>query len=372
MIILITGLPGSGKSLYTVTVLPKRFEGRTIHQTGIDGLTLPWVRFDDVEQWQTLPPGSVLVIDEAQLKMPLRPATQQPPAWIEQLTKHRHLGLDIVLITQHPNLIDSYVRRLVGEHIHLHRALGFQRATTYTWDSYHEAFLMKSRKSIARVGTFNYPASSFGLYKSAEVHTVKRVIPKVAYVFAGAVALVIGGVYMTYRHYASIGGTQTASPGQQGFQPVANRGNQSDPAGLGSVRAQIDKLSLPWRREEYAKLTEPKRAPVPHGCVVRAKSTGDDCVCYTVDATIIRDTPQSYCRDFVAGYIFQDWRDPEKEKERSEASTKRDLMTGREAPVQIARQATDTAPFTEPMKITPGAPVTGWRSSDWAIAPKYQ
>ena len=51
--------------------------------------------------------------------MGTRSAASKVPPFIEALALHRHHGLDIVLITQHPSFLDSFVRKLVQRHMHV-------------------------------------------------------------------------------------------------------------------------------------------------------------------------------------------------------------------------------------------------------------
>jgi zona occludens toxin len=92
----------------------------------------------------------------------------KPPAEIAALETHRHRGVDFVLITQHPMLIDQNVRRLIGRHEHVRRIFGMQRALVYQWDG--------CQSDVSRLGSgtrtiFTYPKKAFELYKSSELHT---------------------------------------------------------------------------------------------------------------------------------------------------------------------------------------------------------
>ncbi len=85
-----------------------------------------------------LPAGSIVLIDEVQRLMRPRIHGSKVPAFIAELETHRHRGIDLVLITQHPMLLDSNVRRLTGQHFHVIRKFGTQMANVYEWGQVKE------------------------------------------------------------------------------------------------------------------------------------------------------------------------------------------------------------------------------------------
>ena len=199
-ITLISGLPGAGKTLYAVTNVNAMFpveEGkpkRQVYAHGIPGLdydALGWKPLEDVTKWPDLPHGSVILIDECQDHMPIR-GQGRPPEWIDRLTKHRHLGMDLVLLSQHPMNIDHFVRRLIDAHLHLKRVMGSERSSVLRARGFID-LSDKSSMRDAEKSLFNFPKASFALYKSAEVHTVKRSIPPRVFMLAGVV-LAVGAV----------------------------------------------------------------------------------------------------------------------------------------------------------------------------------
>jgi len=72
VITLLTGIPGAGKTLLSVTELAKEYEGRDIYYYNIPELKLPWSHLDDPSNWQELPQNSVIFIHEAHEVCPLR------------------------------------------------------------------------------------------------------------------------------------------------------------------------------------------------------------------------------------------------------------------------------------------------------------
>ena len=168
MITLITGLPGAGKTLYALTWLMERAakEGRQVYYSGITDLRVPgWIELADSEKWPTIPSGSILVVDEAQRIFRPRMHGKEVPAFVAALETHRHLGIDLVFLTQHPMLIESNVRRLCGQHFHIIRKFGSHFATIHEWGATKET-CDKNREDSSTI-QWRYPSDNFALYKSA-------------------------------------------------------------------------------------------------------------------------------------------------------------------------------------------------------------
>ena len=189
MIELNTGIPGSGKTLSMVQKLAKlqaRWEAhpeesRAVFILGVPDLKLPHSPVPLVSMqltkagapqlvpdWDAMPHGSLVIIDEAQGCFPPRSSAVAAPAHVAWLNTHRHKGFDIWLTTQHPRLIDSTVRALVGKHQHYRRMFGGARAVCYEWDACSDS--LAGMKDAVKT-YFGYPKDVFKFYKSAEIHT---------------------------------------------------------------------------------------------------------------------------------------------------------------------------------------------------------
>jgi zona occludens toxin len=211
MITLITGTPGAGKTLYAISKLLRDLVGSTVKKTNEDGSVTEVPRrivtningllldheligpdegggLADWHKW--CKPGDVICYDEVQRSWTPRANGSKVPEYIAMLETHRHMGVDFILLTQNPMLIDRNVTALVGRHLHVRRFGGIGAAIVYEWDHCSRSLLFS--KSIAK-HTFKYDKSVFKLYKSAELHTKpKTSVPTLAIV---AVLAVVGAAF---------------------------------------------------------------------------------------------------------------------------------------------------------------------------------
>jgi zona occludens toxin len=208
MITFISGVPGAGKTLYAISKLLRALVGSVVKfededgnlveaprrfLCNINGLLLdhvklevgaPWVlvKKGDRSEWEQGPgnklglnnwhewarPGDVIVYDEVQKPWPLIAAGAPVPPCITALETHRHMGVDFIVLSQHPMLISANLVRLVGRHLHVRRMGNFGLAIVYEWDSASKTLLYKNALAKA---PFRYDKSVFKLYKSADAHT---------------------------------------------------------------------------------------------------------------------------------------------------------------------------------------------------------
>lgn len=185
MITLITAVPGSGKTLYAVSLINElNNEGKVIYQN-IAGLKKelfknPELIFDAPADWRDTPHGSTVIYDECQ-QPHLYPATaQRGQIHDERLTAmetHRHSGHDLIFITQAPTLVHHHVRKLTGKHIHLYRARGLQSAMRYEWSHVCDDPNNRQEQQRADSTMWRFPKQFFQFYQSATIHTHKFSMP---------------------------------------------------------------------------------------------------------------------------------------------------------------------------------------------------
>lgn len=310
MITLITGLPGNGKTLFALHHVHARAskEGRPVYYLGIPELTLPWTQIDSADEWLSLPDGSIVVIDEAQSsgRFPKRGQSAQVPAYVEQLAIHRHRGFDFYLITQHPLLIDHFVRRLAEDHFHLVRAFGTQSATVHKFPQVNDQ-PDKTRADSVR-SQFVYPKEVFSWYKSAEVHTHKSKIPLRVYALV-AIPLLIAA--LGYVVSIWIDSRKSDGPGSDGPGVLADgvsasaRPPVARAVPLDVLAGYIPRVpGLPHTAPRYDEVMRPVTAPQPRLCISSTRA----CRCYTDQATRI-DMPDDLCSTLVERGWFDDTQD---------------------------------------------------------------
>ncbi len=315
MLTFVTGLPGHSKTLYTIAALRKEYDGRDIYYHGIAELKLPWIPLDNPEQWYQCPDGAVIIIDEAQRIFPVRDPRRAAPEKCSRFETHRHQGLDIVLITQSPKLVDHHVRNLCGRHIHVVRArTGNNLSMIYTSG---KLFRPEDRRelNLCEKKPFAYPKDAFSLYKSAEVHTVKTHYPAKLLLFP-LLLLTLAGLIYTFISKVSNPSTLRLASQELAEDAVAETSNINGAALADQIVDSLDAYlqqqlpridSIPHSAPKYDELTAPRSYPRPAACIESARL---GCRCYTQQATPFA-IGADQCRDIVAhGYFDEARSDP--------------------------------------------------------------
>lgn len=313
MIYLITGLPGNGKTLYSLWHIRERAkkENRQVYISGVPNLAIPdWNQIDEeqAKDWHSLPDGSIIVIDEAQRIFRPRAGRGEPPPHVANLETHRHKGFDIYLITQHPSLIDQNVRRLSGTHRHIQRTFGLSRAVIHEWGEVHLDCELRRTDSSKTV--WNYPKDVYSLYKSAELHTHKAQLPKQVWYIVICVAILVALSVFLYQRISARAsgdapGTENKAPAKSPASDLtAKSSGRDEPLTTDEYIAALTPRipNLPHTAPRYDKITEATDAPYPVGCF----TVGDKCKCVTQQGTPFKTTPD-ICQNFVRNGFFKDW-----------------------------------------------------------------
>lgn len=277
MLFLRTGLPGAGKTLNTIkeideehAVDPKDenrrlhrdphdpdLPPRTIYYNGIpdlkvDQLKSKWVEWDDPDKWFELPDGCVIVIDEAQGTFGTDVRTRVDK--VTRFEKHRHHGWDVHIITQHPSLICSPVRKLVGKHVNFIRPYGRTKGVfRHEYEMCIDSPEKRTNFKMAQESKIEFDSHYFGLYKSATVHTHKKVtpsfvklIPLLAIAILIPIAVLAGGLWYLVdkkkdeTHVKEVATEPVPVPASSHGKPVTPKsGSPSAPLADGEYIAQL-------------------------------------------------------------------------------------------------------------------------------------
>jgi zona occludens toxin len=345
MITLTTGLPGGGKSLYTICYIKQlsETENRPVFYHGIKDLALSWIHLEDPTKWHECPEGAIIVIDECQSTFRPRANGSAVPKHVAELETHRHKGHDLYLITQHPMLLDPNVRRLIGKHFHVVRNFGFNKATIHEWNQLKESPDKTRSDSIRH--DFIYPKEAFSYYKSAEVHTVKGKLPARIYMLLVIPFLVAG---LVWSAFAVLSRSKDAEANNGSFesksmQPALYRGKEAQKPDY--IEARLPRIAgMPQTSPIYDDLTRPVEVPYPAACVL----IRNECTCYTQQATRL-ETDEGICRQIVANGYFLDFvRKPQRSDElprrniEKESSEKSSVLTLGEAKLGKAEEASES------------------------------
>lgn len=321
MITLITGQPGAGKTLfalYQVKTLSEK-ENRPVYYFGINDLKLPWLELDSGADWHKCPVGAIIVIDECQREFRPRGNGAAVPESVAKFETHRHNGHDVFLITQHPMLLDSNVRRLVGRHCHVVRAFGAKGANIHEWGEVREQCDKSRSGSIETL--WKYPKEVFNWYHSAEVHTHRlRIPPRFFFLLLMPFLLAAIG----YGLYAWWKSHRDGANVKEGVAAVAKASGATAAPGQPKDKAAYLEERTPriaglvHTAPVYDNVTAPTEAPIPVGCVQ------NETRCRCIDQQgVDYPTDEQTCAHIVKHGIFISWRNKREDNAKEPDSPQR-------------------------------------------------
>lgn len=288
MITLITGTPGSGKSLRAVWLITKALEnGRPVF-CDIDGINLSGVTSlppGEPHDWRDTPEGSLVVYDEVQQRWP---STGKPGAApqeeIRALEVHRHTAHDIIVITQHPTMVHHHVRKLVGQHIHVRRTSG---AGVVTLFSNSEVFDPADKSALRNVDkeTWRYPKNLYKCYKSATAHTVKFKLPAKLKYLAIFILVMIGFLVWLVSTFDNPFASDSEPPSGQSEAATAAARSTPDTPLRSYPMSHPDHPS--WvRNQEVLEAASVDSLPTISGCFAMS----DTCRCWDAEGYMMQLT----------------------------------------------------------------------------------
>ncbi|MGF6147236.1 Zonula occludens toxin [Kingella potus] len=340
MIYLITGSPGTGKTSMVVDMILNNADGlfkmetedgtlidRPLYFCHIDGLNTKKFKAHELSEEDIqsaplsdlVPEGSIVIVDEADYTYPVRSAAAAVPPYIKTLKELRHHGYTLILMVQHPTMIDKYVRQLVGKHIHLERkVIGTKR---YEWFRCEET--LNTTAFASAIGS-NYtpPKAAFKYYKSASKHIkFKKKIHPVFFFIPAAIAFMfylgvplfskwLGNADPKAQETAKI---ERETPQNQTADPTIHT---EKPQEMQPMQAAA---SIPEFSPEYYKPRvedKPETAPIYDSvravrgfeivaaCVESLKS----CNCYSQQGTLIEISAKT-CKKHIKDGIFNPYKE---------------------------------------------------------------
>lgn len=341
MITFVTGVPGAGKTLFTIDRVLSDWckpdqEARKIYYCNIRDVNIPgWeeINKEQVAEWYTLPPGSIVICDEVQQVFPRRAPNKPIPEGVQRLDTHRHQGYDFYFITQKPTNADHDLRGYAGEHYHYDRLGGLESAREFFWNRAVSDPMNFPDKDDAQVQRRVFPKKVYAMYKSSDMHTVQKKMPKKLYLFAFLGLLTMGLGVRVYSNIASHDEIDQFQPDEYLGQSIPSgayvprHSDQGEVLTVEQYKAQWEPRvdDLPFSAPAYDEVTEVKTFPRPQ-CIYRHRT--NTCKCYTQQATPL-DMSGAVCRSIVKG----GWFNPYKEEGTGDDS-QRALAAANPPPVQ--------------------------------------
>lgn len=298
MLYLYTGTPGAGKTLSAIDYIVQQQKldpNRIIYAANIRGMKIPGVlelSADDVHKWHEICAiGSLIVVDEAQ-RYWRAARSGEPERAIVEMETHRHDGIDIVMITQHPGLIHANIRKLINRHVHL---VAYTDHSALRWEAreVREDVQDASFRQNAEFQEWKYPQELYDLYDSAEKHT--KVIKlsfrerwmrhgkKIAIGMFVAAAIIIGGYFMRVKDGTLMGVGEQVAPNPSAIKADSRPEKAVKWRNTAEyVEAQMPRVpSQPWSAPLYDNQQVTAHPQVY--CV--AKGDDSDCHCITEQGT---------------------------------------------------------------------------------------
>lgn len=290
MLRMITGIPGHGKTSYMLALFLEQ-KDRPRFATHIEGLDYEKhgiTKLDHLKELFTLPAGSLVLCDEAQKFLRPRAKGEQVADWVTEFETHRHKGIDLWYITQHPMLVDTHVRRLTEEHWHVFRPFGMRRLSSIRkWEGVRENPNDYHAVREAQIVTAHAPSWVFQEYKSTVLDTNQVRFPR-KLIYAG-VALALGlsfAGWQGYRLWQRHSGDVVAPVDNARPVPVAKSGPVMTAGASHDRKLSMDDFVpvsqlAPWTAPVYSGAAKIVAVPRFAGCMASTKG----CECVTQQGT---------------------------------------------------------------------------------------
>ena len=320
-ITLITGKPRIGKTAFAVELLmfDDYYKGRKIF-SNINGLLIDHHQPPEGHSWEDMYEwlkwkeniGSVVIYDEVQYLFPTRSSGSKMPENVAFLNIHGHYGIDMILITQSPKLLDVNLREVVNKHIHI-AANKMGGLTRLEWNEVALNPTQQARNALS--SSHKIRQEVFEYYKSAEVHTAHSHVKSrwyyviIAMLFIlpcilGLVGFMGYKMYQGYKEKAGITAKAEAAKEDTGFKNPLDPENQKEMMPQSGIQGQNLKpedfvpvlAEKPESKPIYNGVRQVKTFEYPVGCVDGGKS---GCTCYSSQGTPLKEITKAMCKDYA-------------------------------------------------------------------------
>lgn len=200
---------------------------------------------DEVKGWHSDPrfDHAILLVDEAYEHgmFPRRPPGRPVPEHVQQVAKHRHRGIDFVMICQSPKKqMDDFLHDLIEEHYHIRRRYGLPFAHVKRWDRFETN---PDKADSLTTSRRKYPKHIFRLYTSTKYDTSEKRVPWFYWAIFGLLAFVL-----IYGYVALSGAFSKFDPDQPEV-----KANVAAPTGGNGAAATVPPGGAAFARNERVK-----------------------------------------------------------------------------------------------------------------------
>ena len=144
--------------------------------------------------------NAIILVDEAyeHRMFPRRPPGSPIPHHVWKVAKHRHYGIDFIMICQSPaKQMDDFLHDLMEEHYHVRRRYGLPFVHVKRWDRFERN--PDKAEPLTRTRR-RYPTEIFKLYTSTKYDTSEKRVPWFYYAVGVLAVALIGGMYWNYNN----------------------------------------------------------------------------------------------------------------------------------------------------------------------------
>ncbi len=312
MMYLRTGTPGAGKTLSTIDEVDARAkkEGRDVYYTNIRDVKLEgWYELKDGQTWSDeIPDNAIYFCDEFYEIFPKLGTTAKRPEHYTLLAKHRHRGLDVYLVCQGTQQIDDFLKPLFENHYHLIRSEMADRSKVFRSQGFISSPHLRSSRKDLETSFYKFNKDLYGKYHSATTNTHIKRVPKIykqLLVLLFLFACLLGYVFYSFSKKIApepvVAESAVPSSDIKSSSIFALNERTAQREAFNPIIAYKPRIAnLPETAPAYDELRKPVTYPKAN-CLM----TADRCVCYTQQATLMHNYPDSLCRDFVKNGRFE-------------------------------------------------------------------